>query len=154
VRGRCWSVHWWVSPNEASPLDAIIDLIRLATPARGEALDCGQYFTYHCQAHIAHHTLMADHHSVCASQVTPQGTQHYTLDPLDLGIPRCQVEDLKGGDAALNAQILRVWAKGSSNFSAFRTVAYNVASRSCGKLCFCALGKACYADANMASHTA
>jgi len=28
------------------------------------------------------------------------------LDPLSLGIPRCSVEDLKGGDAALNAGIL------------------------------------------------
>ena len=28
------------------------------------------------------------------------------LDPLDLGIPRCSVEDLAGGDAALNASIL------------------------------------------------
>lgn len=28
------------------------------------------------------------------------------LDPLTLGIPRCAVEDLKGGDAKLNATIL------------------------------------------------
>ena len=28
------------------------------------------------------------------------------MDPLDLGIPRCSVEDLAGGDAALNASIL------------------------------------------------
>ena len=28
------------------------------------------------------------------------------LDPLTLGIPRCTVEDLKGGDAKLNATIL------------------------------------------------
>lgn len=28
------------------------------------------------------------------------------LDPKALGIPRCTVEDLKGGDAALNASIL------------------------------------------------
>eukprot|EP00798_Chlamydomonas_sp_ICE-L_P003253 gene3253-13276_t len=34
-------------------------------------------------------------------------TRRYTLDPKDLGIPRCCVEDLKGGDAQLNAQILR-----------------------------------------------
>jgi len=32
---------------------------------------------------------------------------HYTLDPQKLGIPRCKVEDLAGGDAALNASILR-----------------------------------------------
>jgi anthranilate phosphoribosyltransferase len=35
------------------------------------------------------------------------GTRRYSLEPLDLGIPRCSVEDLKGGDAQLNAQILR-----------------------------------------------
>lgn len=35
------------------------------------------------------------------------GLKRYRLDPLDMGIARCQVEDLKGGDAALNAQILR-----------------------------------------------
>lgn len=51
---------------------------------------------------------------MCSPQVTPQGTRHYTLDPLELGIPRCQVEDLKGGDAALNAQILRVCANGQN----------------------------------------
>ncbi len=32
----------------------------------------------------------------------------YTVDPKDFGIPRCTVEDLKGGDAKLNAQILLV----------------------------------------------
>ncbi len=35
------------------------------------------------------------------------GLKRYTLDPRDVGIPRCSVEDLKGGDAKLNAQILR-----------------------------------------------
>lgn len=39
-------------------------------------------------------------------EVTPQGARSYTLDPLDLGIKRCAVEDLKGGDAKLNATIL------------------------------------------------
>jgi anthranilate phosphoribosyltransferase len=33
--------------------------------------------------------------------------RRYSLDPKDVGIPRCTVEDLKGGDAALNAAILR-----------------------------------------------
>jgi len=36
-----------------------------------------------------------------------KGIKRYALDPKDLGIPRCTVEDLKGGDAALNAQILK-----------------------------------------------
>lgn len=33
--------------------------------------------------------------------------RRYTLDPLDVGIKRCSVEDLAGGDAATNAAILR-----------------------------------------------
>eukprot|EP01025_Chloroclados_australasicus_P018655 TRINITY_DN198_c0_g1_i7.p1 TRINITY_DN198_c0_g1~~TRINITY_DN198_c0_g1_i7.p1 ORF type:complete len:376 (-),score=60.35 TRINITY_DN198_c0_g1_i7:415-1542(-) len=40
-------------------------------------------------------------------EVTPQGVKQYETDPLDVGIPRCTVEDLKGGDRQLNAQILR-----------------------------------------------
>jgi anthranilate phosphoribosyltransferase len=33
--------------------------------------------------------------------------RRYSLDPLDVGVKRCAVEDLAGGDAALNAEILR-----------------------------------------------
>lgn len=39
-------------------------------------------------------------------EVTQTGKRSYSLEPKDLGIPRCSVEDLAGGDAALNAQIL------------------------------------------------
>ncbi|GAB4814997.1 hypothetical protein N2152v2_002043 [Parachlorella kessleri] len=39
-------------------------------------------------------------------EVTPASKRRYELEPLDLGIPRCSVEDLKGGDAQLNARIL------------------------------------------------
>ncbi|GBF92438.1 anthranilate phosphoribosyltransferase [Raphidocelis subcapitata] len=58
-------------------------------------------------------------HSMGLDELTPMGpadvveaeagrpTRRYTLDPKDLGIPRCSVEDLKGGDADLNAKILR-----------------------------------------------
>lgn len=58
-------------------------------------------------------------HSMGLDELTPMGPadvveveagqapRRYSLDPKDLGIPRCSVEDLKGGDAALNAQILR-----------------------------------------------
>lgn len=59
-------------------------------------------------------------HSCGLDELTPMGPadvvevsagssslKRYTLDPKDLGIPRCEVADLAGGDAALNAQILR-----------------------------------------------
>lgn len=36
------------------------------------------------------------------------GKRSYQLEPQELGIPRCSVQDLAGGDAALNAQILMV----------------------------------------------
>ncbi|KAK9803191.1 hypothetical protein WJX73_000329 [Symbiochloris irregularis] len=40
-------------------------------------------------------------------EVTPQGVTSYCVEPKQLGIPRCSVEDLKGGDAQVNAAILR-----------------------------------------------
>lgn len=40
-------------------------------------------------------------------EVSSSGISEYVLDPKDVGIPRCEAEDLKGGDATLNAQILR-----------------------------------------------
>lgn len=40
-------------------------------------------------------------------EVSGSGISEYSLDPKDVGIPRCEAEDLKGGDAKLNAQILR-----------------------------------------------
>ena len=36
-----------------------------------------------------------------------KGKSRYEIDPLNFGIPRCEVEDLKGGDARVNAQILK-----------------------------------------------
>jgi len=57
-------------------------------------------------------------HSMGLDELTPMGpasiyeasggaVKSYEIDPLDLGIPRCDVKDLAGGDAALNAAILR-----------------------------------------------
>lgn len=59
-------------------------------------------------------------HSMGLDELTPMGPtdvveveagkaapRRYSVDPLELGIKRCSVEDLKGGDAALNASILR-----------------------------------------------
>ncbi len=57
-------------------------------------------------------------HSMGLDELTPMGPadvvevtagqplKRYSLDPRDVGIPRCSVEDLAGGDAALNARIL------------------------------------------------
>ncbi len=39
----------------------------------------------------------------------------HRLDPLDLGIKRCEVKDLAGGDAALNASILEDVFGGAQN---------------------------------------
>ena len=57
-------------------------------------------------------------HSMGLDELTPMGpasiyeasggsVKSYEIDPLDLGIPRCDVKDLAGGDAALNAAILK-----------------------------------------------
>ena len=40
-------------------------------------------------------------------EVTQSSMKRYTLHPADLGIKPCTLADLKGGDAAMNAQILR-----------------------------------------------
>ena len=39
-------------------------------------------------------------------EVTPAGTKAYSFDPKDVGIPPCELSDLAGGDAKLNAQML------------------------------------------------
>ena len=40
-------------------------------------------------------------------EVTQQGMKRYTLEPASLGLRPCTLDDLKGGDASVNAQILR-----------------------------------------------
>lgn len=56
-------------------------------------------------------------HSMGLDELSPLGpadvveirggnVERYTADPKDVGIPRCVVEDLKGGDAQLNRHLL------------------------------------------------
>ncbi|KAG0587746.1 hypothetical protein KC19_2G188500 [Ceratodon purpureus] len=40
-------------------------------------------------------------------EVTPEKIESFVFDPLDFGIARCSLEDLKGGDADFNAKALR-----------------------------------------------
>lgn len=39
-------------------------------------------------------------------EVTPAGTKAYSFNPRDVGIPECELSDLAGGDAKLNARML------------------------------------------------
>ena len=64
-------------------------------------------FVLACAEYVPHPLTLNSTHLAYLSQVTPSGTRAYTLNPAELGIPRCRLEDLKGGDAATNAAILR-----------------------------------------------
>jgi len=46
-------------------------------------------------------------------EVTPGEVSHRVVDPLDLGLPRCTADDLKGGDGAYNARRLAAVLEGS-----------------------------------------
>lgn len=47
------------------------------------------------------------------AKVTPAGVERFQLDPADLGMPYAKADDLKGGDPAENAQILRAILDGA-----------------------------------------
>lgn len=104
----------------------------LLNPARAKYALIGVYSTdiSHLMADAAlrmgiEKTLVV--HSMGLDELTPMGPASiveasvesgmcsYELDPLDFGIPRCDVKDLAGGDAELNARILKDVFGGSRN---------------------------------------
>lgn len=42
-----------------------------------------------------------------ALDVTQNSIEKFSFDPLDFGMPRCTVDDLRGGDSKYNAESLR-----------------------------------------------
>jgi len=42
-----------------------------------------------------------------AAEVTPDGVRLFTITPEEFGLSRCSMQELKGGDAAANAIIVR-----------------------------------------------
>jgi len=49
-------------------------------------------------------TLTAE---TAAAEVTPEGVRLFTITPEELGLTRCTMADLRGGDAIANALIVR-----------------------------------------------
>ncbi|MDD1658969.1 MAG: anthranilate phosphoribosyltransferase, partial [Methanomicrobiales archaeon] len=41
------------------------------------------------------------------AEVSEGGIREYTIDPVEFGIPRSSIDDLRGGDAAENARMIR-----------------------------------------------
>lgn len=62
-----------------------------------------------------------------AVEVTPKGVESITIDPASMGIPKCTVEDLKGGEAKENAEIVRQVLSGKApvNEALANTIALN-----------------------------
>ncbi|KAF0700668.1 Aste57867_8846 [Aphanomyces stellatus] len=60
-------------------------------------------------------------------EVTKKGCKRYTLTPEELGIPRCTLPELKGGDAEENCRILRKVFQGGDHCdnAIGNTIAYN-----------------------------
>ncbi|KDO25949.1 anthranilate phosphoribosyltransferase [Saprolegnia parasitica CBS 223.65] len=54
-----------------------------------------------------------------------KGCTRYTLTPEELGIPRCTLKDLEGGDCEVNARILKDVFRGNCDNAVGHTIAYN-----------------------------
>lgn len=62
----------------------------------------------------------------CIEVVKGQPIKKVLIDPLDFGIPRCEIKDLKGGDKVENAKILRSLLEGKcENDAVVNAVALN-----------------------------
>lgn len=72
-------------------------------------LGCRHGFVVHGMDGMDEITLTSES---CVAEVTPQGVFMKTLAPEDLGLTRCRVEDLRGGDAIANAAIVRAVLNG------------------------------------------
>ena len=57
--------------------------------------------------------------------MTPSGVTMGTIDPFMLGFTKCEISDLKGGDAAENARILREVMSGQRTGPIADTVVLN-----------------------------
>ena len=69
-----------------------------------QKLGCRRGFVVHGRDGMDEITLTAE---TLMAEVTPQGVSLKTLTPEDLGLTRCRMEELRGGDAAGNAAIVR-----------------------------------------------
>ncbi|OQR97669.1 anthranilate phosphoribosyltransferase [Achlya hypogyna] len=58
-------------------------------------------------------------------EVTAKGCQRYSLSPEEIGIPRCTLKDLEGGDCDENARILKDVFAGNCDNAVGNTIAYN-----------------------------
>jgi anthranilate phosphoribosyltransferase len=67
-------------------------------------LGCHRGFVVHGRDGMDEITLAGE---TCMAEVTPQGVAVRTFSPEELGLTRCDMDELRGGDAAANAAIVR-----------------------------------------------
>jgi len=69
-----------------------------------QRLGCKHGFVVHGRDGMDEITLTAE---TAAAEVTPEGVRLFTITPEELGLTRCTMADLRGGDAIANALIVR-----------------------------------------------